>query len=155
VPVGVAPDALEEHYFPHGQKLFELGERSTLGIVMWCLTSFQGVSFRTLLANLADDLHATPVKGGVREVADRWTARFWPEYTTAYKDEIAELKEVVASLKAKRAKAKKDEPEEGEQAPEPEAVRITDLVEDYKGGFCIGGYCPQTGSRRHLKSHTA
>ena len=44
------------HYFNHGQKIFEIGEGSSLGIVTWGLGGLAVSSHRLLVAQLADDL---------------------------------------------------------------------------------------------------
>lgn len=70
------------HYFNHAQKLFEIGENATLGVVTWGLGGLAYVSYRALLALLADDLRQTaPVS--VADVASRWAARVWAAYSTA------------------------------------------------------------------------
>jgi hypothetical protein len=48
------------HFFNHNQKLFQVGENSTLGVVTWGLGGLGSISHRMLLATLADDLKATP-----------------------------------------------------------------------------------------------
>jgi hypothetical protein len=68
------------HYFNHGQKLFEVGESSSLGIVTWGLGGLAVSSYRMLIAQLADALKAQPAIS-VAEVAQRWCDHFWPVYS--------------------------------------------------------------------------
>jgi hypothetical protein len=68
------------HYFNHAQKLFELGENSTLGAVTWGLGGLVVSSHRMLLAKLADDFAANP-PATVIDAANRWAASFWIAYT--------------------------------------------------------------------------
>jgi hypothetical protein len=68
------------HYFNHGQKLFEIGENSTLGIVTWGLGGLAVSSHRMLIAVLADDLESNPPQS-VEEVANHWADHFWSAYT--------------------------------------------------------------------------
>jgi hypothetical protein len=69
------------HYFNHGQKLFEIGEKSTLGAVTWGLGGL-GTSHRVLLAKFADDL-ASNEPTSVEDVARWWAEFFWKEYSAA------------------------------------------------------------------------
>src|SRR5258708_2959550 len=46
---GIATDH-SEHHFEHAQKIFEIGEGSTLGVVTWGMGNLEDVSFRTLIA---------------------------------------------------------------------------------------------------------
>ena len=41
------------HYFNHNQKVFEIGEDSTLGMLTWGFGGLLEVSYRTLIANVA------------------------------------------------------------------------------------------------------
>lgn len=145
----------DDHYFDHGQKLFEIGENSTLGILVWGLNSFREVSFRTLVATLADQLkekHAA----NVAEVANRWAKLFWKEYRAAYTEEMTCLQELAAKLRTAEELEESGQKQKGEKAekrgavlgsdasPEEESSdqdRLDFLMEEYKGGFCVGGYC--------------
>ena len=79
------------HYLNHNQKLFELGEKSTLGVVTWGKASFGPVSHRTILAELADKF----VKKPPRDVADAsglLIDHLWPIYERVCGPDIATLK---------------------------------------------------------------
>lgn len=47
---------MPDHYYNHEQKIFEIGEGSTLGITMWGVGGLGDLSYRTMLAELSDDL---------------------------------------------------------------------------------------------------
>jgi hypothetical protein len=68
------------HYFNHGQKIFEIGENATLAIVTWGLGSLSVGSHRTLVALLADDLKKKK-PSSVSDVANRWCKQFHDAYT--------------------------------------------------------------------------
>ncbi len=64
-------------YFNYNQKVFEIGDpgTGTLGIVTWGLGGLGELSYRTLIALLADDLKKKPAKT-VTEAASRWVDQF-------------------------------------------------------------------------------
>ena len=64
------------HYFNNAQKLFEVGEDSTLGAVTWGMGGLNATSHRSLLAKLDDSLAATPAESAL-QVAERWISLFW------------------------------------------------------------------------------
>jgi hypothetical protein len=70
------------HYFDYAQKLFEIGEGSTLAAVTWGLGGLVVSSHRTLLAMLADDLGATK-PADVLDVTTRWASQFGTAYAGA------------------------------------------------------------------------
>ena len=132
-PIFPAPNMVGFHFLNHNQKLFELGEESTLGVLTWNLGSLPGTSFRTMFAQLADDLKANPA-ADVAEVANRWVARFWPAYS-AYG-----LVQQCVALHQKP-------PFDPNAAPPNPAARTQQEEQEYEGlktvllaGFCIGGY---------------
>jgi len=125
----------QAHYFNHAQKVFEIGENSTLGIVTWGLGNLLTVSHRTLIALFADDLRANPA-ASVADVATRWTERFWNAYVASpgklYFDQL-------------NAKLPHDP---NANPPDPNA-RTSDeetVWEQFRSalvtGFCLGGYVP-------------
>ena len=81
VAISAGPGMIGFHYLNHNQKLFELGEESTVGVVTWGLGSLTKASHRTLLGLLADNIQSSPPTN-VKEIADRWAAQFWNSYTT-------------------------------------------------------------------------
>jgi len=60
------------HYFNHVQKLFEVGENSSLGIVTRGLGGLAVSSYRMLIAQLADGFVSAPL-----------SSAFWNAYSTA------------------------------------------------------------------------
>jgi len=155
IPVkGFDPEQPDEHYFNHGQKLFEVGQNSTLGILIWGLNSFPEVSFRTLVATFADQLNANPAPS-VQEIANRWSAFFWERYSAIYAEKKARLAELSELLGGQEEADEEEEVVGGnqedaqeandqadEEEPSEEERELEFLKEEYKGGFCVGGYCP-------------
>lgn len=79
------------HYFNHAQKLFQIGENSSLGILTWGLGGIGPESYRTLIAELADDLTLNPPVD-VNDVALRWAAMFWDAYCQKLNELIIRLR---------------------------------------------------------------
>ena len=88
-------EAGDRHYFNHGQKLYELGQDSPLGVVTWGLGGIGLASHRLLLARLADDVRANPL-GSVNEAAVRLAEQFWDPYSTDLAAEIQECRDLDA-----------------------------------------------------------
>lgn len=121
------------HYFNHAQKLFEIGQNSTLGMLVWGLGGLQKSSHRSLVAQLADGFDANPPKS-VAEVTDRWIDHFWKAYTTEQAASIARAQALDAmaahdSTGANAGTRSLDEEEE-----------LAQLKLGLSVGFCIGGY---------------
>jgi len=114
----VATSPSEDHYFDFGQKIFELGNEATLGIVTWGLGGFQHTSYRTLYAELADDF-ASNAPASVEDAAKRWAAKFY----SVYDSNIGAL--------YRDAEAKASTPEE--------KAAVASLCISLTAGFCIGG----------------
>jgi hypothetical protein len=128
-------DAGSFHYFNHNQKLFEIGEDSSLGLLTWGLGSLGDTSHRTLVALLADDLKDNPAKT-VEEVAARWSKLVWGQYESAFPREIEEARLLDAKLPYDPAK-----PTGGGSRTEEEEHRLRTLNHNLYVGFCIAGYC--------------
>jgi hypothetical protein len=90
----------DPHYYNNAQKLFELGQDSTLGAVTWGLGGLRLSSYRTQFALLSDGLKAAS-PNSVQEVAQRWTAQFW----TLYSDPNAEIAPYIAVQGSQREAA--------------------------------------------------
>lgn len=121
------------HYFNNNQKLFELGEDATLGVVTWGLGSLPTKSYRGMFATLADDLVKTPAKA-VADVVARWIDMFWAEYS---------VHPLVTAFQAldKRPAFDKDTLKPAPNArSEDEEATYQQLVLNLRVGFCIGGY---------------
>lgn len=150
-------DRTDAHYFNHGQKLFEVGQSSTLGVLVWGLNSLPQESIRTTVAAFMDRPQTKNLPY-VKDVAEAWAGYFWEQYVTVYTGERKHVLKLTERIKAKSA-AQEDQTASGaEPAPdrEPaddgadsegdEKVSEEDELESYKeefgGGFCIGGYIP-------------
>lgn len=112
------------HYYNFGQKIFEVGENSTIGMVTWGLGGLALNSYRTLIALFADDLRANPVASEA-ELADRWTDQFWIAYSSGpVASTIQRCKDL--DVQPTRSQAEEDE--------------YLQLKQSLVVGFCIGGY---------------
>lgn len=123
------------HFYDFNQKLFEVGESSSLGLLTWGLGGFNHISYRTLVATFADALTAAPATS-VGEVADRWTDHFWQTYSASAE---------VSRFRALSAKAGVG------QAPTTGGVRTADEEQEWMNlrtnlvvGFCVAGYVMPT-----------
>lgn len=126
------------HYFNHAQKLFEIGEESTLGIVTWGLGSLVDQSYRTLVANLADQfIKALPAT--VEAAANAWIDLFWDAYRNSAVVGPA-LQEV--QLLDKKASHDPANPGAIGMRSEAEEKQYNVLRSTLVVGFCIAGYVP-------------
>ena len=117
------PAASPQHY-DYAQKLFQVGDRGgTLGFLCWGLNGLRTTSFRTLSAQLSDDLIGHP-PANVAEVITRWCAAFWTNYLVEFAAERARC----GALAAKAART-----------PQEEREFVT-LARVLSGGHCIGGH---------------
>src|SRR3989304_6006930 len=112
------------HHFNYGQKIFEIGTDSTLGMATLGRASLGQTSIRTLIAQLSDELVGNPPKT-MEEVAWRWNVKFWSIYNRTYPDAIS---------RARQLWGKSDR-----SAEEQEALKT--LRQDFYSGFCLAGYC--------------
>lgn len=103
--IGPAGSAIapQLHYYEHGQKIFEVGQNSTLCVATWGLGGLRDVSHRTLVAEFGDDLAANPPTT-MADVANAWSAKVWAAYSAMA--EIQEIAKIASSSDpAKAAKA--------------------------------------------------
>lgn len=121
------------HYFDFTQKVFEIGEKSTLGMLTWGLGGLGLVSYRTILALLADDLALNPATS-VTDAAQRFIDKFWVEYLA-----FAPIQQLI-QLHAKP-------PHDPALNPPNAAQRTKEEEDEYNNnktglvvGFCIAGY---------------
>lgn len=128
------------HYFNHAQKLFQVGENSSLGIVTWGLGGLQVNSYRTLFARLADELNAAPPTS-VEEAANRWASLFWAEYNSSAA--VAPLLAIVKALETKMPHVPTS-PANPTMRTADEEKQLGPLKLALTAGFCIGG-CMQPG----------
>jgi hypothetical protein len=129
------PGTVAFHFYNHNQKVFQIGEKSTLGVVTWGLGGLGTLSHRTLLAQLADDLQAKP-PATMADVANRWATLFWGAYTTQLKNELAIFKALQAKLPFDPAAATPAPNSRSKQEEDQFQSWARDLVV----GFCLGGY---------------
>lgn len=111
------------HFYDFNQKLFEIGEDGTLGLLTWGLGGLGVVSYRTLLAEFADELAATPATT-VTEVAQRWTDKFWQAYSSY--DLVIRVQHLIQKQQAGLTPQEQDE--------------LNTLSQSLSVGFCIAGY---------------
>jgi len=127
------------HYLNYAQKLFAIGEEgaATLGALTWGVGGLDEVSHRTLIALLADDLRAN-APTGVRDVAIRWTTRFWTAYEAS-----PSLRPFIDQCRALNAKKPFDPvaiPPDPSARTQQEETDLSNLRNNLFVGFCIGGY---------------
>lgn len=120
------------HYFNFGQKLFEIGQESTFGILTWGLGGLGPVSYRALVAKLGDSLSAA-APASVAEVADRWVDLFYPEYI-GFEDVAAAV-----ALGAMQPYDPADPGAAGCRTAEEEE-QLVNLSANLRVGFCVAGY---------------
>lgn len=113
------------HHYNFAQKIFEIGENASLGLVMWGLGNLKSTSYRTLIARFAK-LTTACHQPSVQAVAQRWADFFWNEYSAIFATERAE---------ARRLAEKTQRTAEEEKA-------LRELIQSLSGGFCIGGCLP-------------
>jgi hypothetical protein len=125
---------MEPHYYNNAQKLFEVGEVSTVGVVTWGLGGLVLNSHRRLFAQLADDLAAAAPVASIGAVATRWADMFWPDYSGS------KLLTDFATLAAKP-------PYDPNAAPPAPGARTEDEELQFQSdryglavGFCLAGY---------------
>ena len=125
------------HYYNHNQKLFEIGEGTTFGVVTWGLGGLTDRSYRTLFAEFGDDIKRT-APTSARDVANRWAAKIWQEYSTS-----PHLIQKLADCRRLHAKTGFDpaaQPPPATARTQAEEREYQDLVGNLVVGFCIGGY---------------
>jgi hypothetical protein len=111
-----------DQFYEHEQKVFEIGECGTLAITMWGMGGVGPHSYRTMIAELGDDLDQIALRS-VEEVASLWRDRFW----AAYEVELADVVRRDAEIAAK-------------PSPTTDELQESDRMRAlYSGGFCIGG----------------
>jgi hypothetical protein len=110
-------------HYNYAQKIFQVGGLdSTLGVVIWGLGGLQDLSYRTLIAQFAEQNHHEPT-ASLRDVAERFAAAFWREYTARLAPLIAELRRLNAL-----------------PTPTPDEIKTREaLAQNLQGGFCVGG----------------
>jgi hypothetical protein len=121
------------HYFNHNQKIFQIGEQSTLGLVTWGLGGLTNVSYRTLVAQLADNLE-TSSPSNVFDAAVRWIDLFWTAYTSD------PLYQRCKTLNDKTPFDASGNSKSFNARTEDEEFEFSQLQLGLFVGFCVGGY---------------
>jgi len=122
------------HFFDFNQKLFEIGEGSTLGILTWGLMELTAVSYRTLIASFSDDLAKAPA-ATFTDVMQRWIDKFWQDYSAD--NQITRFNTLAQKMpygQSPNAQGVRTQEEENEYAL---------LQSNLAVGFCIAGYVSQ------------
>ena len=135
--VSPTPGYTGYHYFNYHQKLYEIGESSTVGVLTWNLANIGPRSYRSLFALLDDDIRKNPPKD-VAEIADRWAKLFWDEYSTsAFLAPHLKRCQDLGGKPAFDANANPPDPTARTKAEEDE---FQNLKRNLVAGFCIAGY---------------
>lgn len=122
------------HYLNHNQKIFEVGQKSALGILTWGLASVGSISHRTLVAQLGDVLNKSS-PASVASACESWVDIFWPNYQTFWTTQIA----LVRSLDAK-SPYDAGAPLSADMRTDAEESTYQQLKMGLVVGFCIGGH---------------
>lgn len=126
-------------HYNHNQKIFEVGNDATLGIVTWGLGNLGELSYRTLFARLADSVEAAK-PASVDEVMDRWIDIYWAAYGATLS--APPNKASVDLCRVLEAKA----PFDPNAAANPnvrtqgEESTYQQIKNGLTAGFCIGGH---------------
>jgi hypothetical protein len=121
---GIGPGAPgAEPHFDFAQKVYHVGENSTLGMAFWGLGNLGTVSYRTLIAQFADTLVGHGAQS-MAEVAQRWNQFFW----AAYSGELGRWLQRAGQLQGQATRTPAEE------------VELATLTQVFSGGFCLGGY---------------
>jgi len=124
------------HYFNHNQKVFELGENSTYGIATWGLGGIGPISYRTLIAQLADTFVTTPPTS-VQDAAAKWVAKLRPEYTAFLGTQTR-----LQTLRVKPPFNLQANPVDPNARSQDEEKEFASLIINLGVGFYVGGYHP-------------
>lgn len=111
-------------YYDYAQKIFEVGEASTLGVVTWAMGGLPERSHRFLIAQFADRIRTGAPLPNMETVAREWAEFYWDAYSRAFPAEIA------------RAQTLRS----GNPAPgSAEETELFGLLQGLTIGFCFGG----------------
>jgi len=147
------------HYLNHAQKVFQIGEESTVGIVFWGLAGLGPLSFRTLVAKLHDGFAAAP-PATVEEVMNRWVTLFHPLYEAAIVAD-PDLKVVIENCRTLAAKTPYVEggPAGAGIRTKEEEETFLSVRQQFTTGFAVGGHIlpDRTPTARyvHFEPHVA
>ena len=126
---------VDKQYYNHAQKLFEIGQNSTLGMVIWGLGGVGDVSYRKLIADLADEVDAGGLTD-VQQVASRWSILVWEAFQRSHFwgsfQECLEL--------GKKPPHGSGAPGGPDERTDDEERKFAELRQQLFAGFCIAGY---------------
>ncbi len=126
------------HHLEYAQKIFEIGERGTLGLACWGLGAIGEKSYRTLSAELGDAMTSKD-SYTVSQAAEWWRDKFWDLYELTFAAQIVRAKELKSRgeiIETKKLAGSLTPAETAEfQAMSIEIQGLHSLG----GGFCIGG----------------
>src|SRR6185312_1667876 len=126
------------HYFDYNQKLFELGEPSTLGVLTWGLGALGSKSHRTVFALVADELKTKPPQTVV-DAANRLRDVAWAEYSTGtFAPAIQQCK----TLGSKKPFDPSSNQSTASARTKDEEALFQQLRMGLVAGFCVGGHQP-------------
>lgn len=111
-------------HLEHAQKLFEIGERGTLAVVCWGIGQLAGTSYRTMAAELDDEIR----RGNIPDfpgAVQWWRDKFFSIYESEYAADLV----IARSLLAKRAMGQLS----------PTENQLLNNYATLNGGFCIAG----------------
>ncbi len=117
----MSPDG-SQRYLANEQKLFEVGENGTIGVLTWGLGRIGSVSHRTRIADLSDEISKAP-PANVFEVATVFANMLWPAYDRELRPQIDLRKAVLADP----------------ASPPPEIEKAKAALESFVVGFCVAG----------------
>jgi len=123
-----------QHHFDYAQKVFEVGgPGSTVGMALWGLGSLGDTSYRTLIAQIADEAGKKDLTS-LDEVAQLAAALLWDCYGQSYGGWLARARELEAK---------------GNSRTEAETSELLSWRQALSGGFCLGG---RWGSNRQPRA---
>jgi hypothetical protein len=132
-------------HLDHQQKVLEVGESSTIGLVHWGYMGFSTKSLRTMTAELGDRVKKqklSTARTSVAEVARTWASMVDAEYRTHVIDKHAPKINRLHDLhkEAKRRLIEKPIGARLVDTEQAELARLQSFVEGLRLGFFIGGY---------------
>ena len=111
------------HHYTFGQKVFEFGDPgSSTGLITWGLGSLGQLSYRTLIAEVADTAKTQDLPA-LGDLANLWARVFWAEYVKAYEPLMIRARAIAAKGSAKTT----------------EDCNELDWLFSFSVGFCLGG----------------
>ena len=95
--VGPAANLLgPARHFNYAQKIFQVGSQdSTLGVTLWGMADLGDVSYRTLIAQFAEQNYQQPTLG-FADLVQRFSQAFWQEYSTRRAQQIQRAQQLFA-----------------------------------------------------------